>query len=160
TLQEWRENGVLEKLNTPSFFVYFQRFAIPGSSQVRERKGFIGLAQLEDYANKIVFPHERTLTGPKKDRLELLRHTRTHFEQIFMVYEDPKQQIDRLLDSAARGTPEIQVEDEYGVTHSIWTVTDADVIRTVQEQMKDKKLIIADGHHRYETALTHRDEMR
>ncbi len=160
TLKQWRSDGVLEKLNTPAFFVYFQRFVVPGTTDIRERKGFIGIAQLEDYENKVVFPHERTLTGPKKDRLELLRHTRTHFEQIFMVYEDPEQKIDRLLATAARAEPDIQVEDEYGVTHTIWTVTDPAILKTVQEHMSDKKLIIADGHHRYETALTYRDEMR
>src|SRR5262245_22704763 len=106
TLKQWRAAGVLEKLTAPAFFVYFQRFVVPGTTDVRERKGFIGVAQLEEYENKVVFPHERTLTGPKKDRLELLRHTRTHFEQIFMLYEDPQQKIDRLLETAARARPD------------------------------------------------------
>jgi uncharacterized protein (DUF1015 family) len=160
TLKEWRNSGALEKLEAPAFFAYFQRFTVPGSGEIRERKGFIGIAQLEDYANGVVFPHERTLTGPKKDRLELLRHTRTHFEQIFMLYEDPQQQIDRILDQVAAGKADIELEDEYGVTHTIWTITERATLAAVQQQMADKKLIIADGHHRYETALTYRDEMR
>jgi uncharacterized protein (DUF1015 family) len=160
-LQEWRRTGVLQQLPEPAFYVYFQRFEIPGEKdQVRLRKGFVGLGQLEDYANKIIFPHERTLTGPKQDRLALLRHTRTQFEQIFMLYEDPEQRIDHLLDEVARQEPEIQLRDEYGVEHTVWTVTGSGQIDFVQRQMVDKRLIIADGHHRYETALAFREEMR
>jgi len=107
-----------------------------------------------------VFPHERTLTGPKKDRLELLRYTRTQFEQIFMLYEDPEQRIDHVLEEITRRTPDIRLKDEYGVEHSMWIVTDRERMRFIQGQMENKKLIIADGHHRYETALAYRDEMR
>ena len=159
-LKEWRAAGVLEQLPVPAFFVYFQRFTVPGTTEVRVRKGFVGLGQLEDYANKIVFPHERTLTGPKKDRLELLRHTRTQFEQIFMLYEDPAQRIDHRLDDVSRQKPDLQINDEYGVQHTIWTVTDPHTVALIQQEMIDKKLVIADGHHRYETALAYRDEMR
>lgn len=158
-LKEWRKNGVLEQLPAPAFFVYFQRFCVPGETEIRVRKGFVGLGRLEDYKNKVVFPHERTLTGPKRDRLELLRHTRTHFEQIFMLYEDLDYRIDRLLDEASRQPPDIRMTDEDGVEHTLWTLMDSKTIAFIQEQMEDKKLIIADGHHRYETALAYRDEM-
>src|SRR4029079_8487629 len=157
-LKEWRASGVLEQLQAPAFFVYYQRFTVPGTNEVRVRKGFVGAGQLEDYKNKVVFPHERTLTGPKKDRLELLRHTRTQFEQIFMLYEDPEQQIDRKLDEIARQKPDIQIEDEYGVQHTVWIVSDPQAVGFIQQQMADKKMIIADGHHRYETALAFREE--
>jgi uncharacterized protein (DUF1015 family) len=159
-LKEWRQAGIIERLEASAFFVYFQRFTIPGTSDVQVRKGFVGAAQLEDYANKIVFPHERTLSGPKKDRLELLRHTQTHFEQIFMLYEDAARRIDQELERVARSRPDLEVLDEYGVLHSIWTVTDPAIVKFIAEQMSDKTLIIADGHHRYETALAYRDEMR
>jgi uncharacterized protein (DUF1015 family) len=158
-LKEWRAAGILQQLPEPALFAYFQKFIVPEESEVRVRKGFIGLGQLEDYANKVVFPHERTLSGPKKDRLELLRHTRTQFEQIFMLYEDTEQRVDRLLDEIARRNPDIHVRDEYGVEHIVWIVTDHDKIRFIQGQMENKKLIIADGHHRYDTALTYRAEM-
>src|SRR5207244_2931066 len=147
-LKEWRASGILEQIAEPAFFAYFQRFAVPGTTEIRTRKGFVGLGRLEDYANKVVFPHERTLTGPKKDRLELLRYTRTQFEQIFMLYEDPEQRIDHVLEEVARRTPDIRLKDEYGVEHSMWIVTDHDKIRFIQGQMEKKKLIIADGHHR------------
>jgi uncharacterized protein (DUF1015 family) len=159
-LKAWREAKVLEPLPSPSFVVYFQRFTIPGTQEERVRKGFIGLGRLEDYANNVVFPHERTLSGPKQDRLQLLRHTRTHFEQIFMLYEDPEQRIDNILDAAAEDTADIEVADEYGVTHTLWIVDTPSVVSRIQEAMNGKKLVIADGHHRYETALAYRDEMR
>jgi uncharacterized protein (DUF1015 family) len=159
-LSEWRDSGVLESLPRESFIAYFQHFVVPGTSEQRVRKGFIGLGQLEDYANKVVFPHERTLAGPKQDRLELLRHTRTHLEQIFVLYEDPARRIDQILDGVASLEPDIDVSDEYGVRHVLWVVSDADAVRRIQEQMRDKKLIIADGHHRYETALAYRNECR
>ena len=159
-LKEWRASGVLEQLPVPAFFVYYQRFTVPGTQEVRVRKGFVGVGQLEDYKNKVVFPHERTLTGPKKDRLELLRHTRTQFEQIFMLYEDAEQRIDKRLDEIARQKPDIQIDDEYGVQHTVWIVSDSQTVGFIQQQMSDKKLIIADGHHRYETALGFREEMR
>ena len=158
-LKEWRAAGILQQLPEPALFAYFQRFVVPDQQEVRVRKGFVGLGKLEDYANKVVFAHERTLTGPKKDRLELLRHTRTQFEQIFMLYEDPAQRIDYVLEEIARRKTDIQVKDEYGVEHAMWIVTDHDKIRFIQGQMEDKKLIIADGHHRYETALAYRDEV-
>jgi uncharacterized protein (DUF1015 family) len=158
-LMEWRAGGILEQLSAPALFIYFQRFTLPGEQHLRVRKGFIGLGQLEDYKNGVVFPHEQTLTGPKKDRLELLRHTRTHFEQIFMLYEDPEQRIDHLLDEFSTAQPDIRVTDEYGVEHSLWTLMDSKAVSFIQQQMAEKKLIIADGHHRYETALAYRDEM-
>ena len=159
-LKQWREAGILQQLPEPAFFIYFQRFTVPGETEVRLRKGFVGAGQIEDYENKIVFPHERTLTGPKKDRLELLRHTRTQFEQIFMLYEDPERRIDRLMDDVTRRQADIQIHDEYGVEHMMWTLLDREKITFIQSQMAEKKLIIADGHHRYETALAYRDEMK
>src|SRR6266481_111951 len=157
-LKEWRANGTLQQLPEPVLFIYFQKFTVPDQKEVRVRKGFVALGQLEDYANKVVFPHERTLTGPKKDRLELLRHTRTHFEQIFMLYEDPVRKIDGLLDEISVRVPDIQLDDEYGVQHTMWSIADPQSATLIQREMADKKLIIADGHHRYETGLAYRNE--
>jgi uncharacterized protein (DUF1015 family) len=159
-LKEWRANGVLEQIAQPAFFVYFQRFTVPGTDETRLRKGFVGLGRLEDYANKVIYPHERTLSGPKRDRLELLRHTRTQFEQIFMLYEDPARRTEALMDEVASAPPDVDLTDEYDVEHKMWVVTAQDRIEFLQHQMAEKKLIIADGHHRYETALAYRDEMR
>ena len=110
-----------------------------------------------DYADKVVYRHEQTLSKPKADRLDLLRTTRAHYEQLFLLYEDYGE-IDSLLSPTA--TPSIDVADEYGVAHRVWQISDAGVIATVQEKMRDQKLVIADGHHRYETALNFRNECR
>jgi uncharacterized protein (DUF1015 family) len=151
---------VIEPMPNPSFSACSQRFLVPGTGEERVRTGFIGLGRLHDYSDRIVFPHERTLAGPKQDRLQLLRHTRTHFEQIFMLYEDPERRIDSILEAVARKTPDIQVTDEYGVTHTLWILEESEVLQEIQKGMNGRKLIIADGHHRYETALAYRDEQR
>jgi len=106
----------------------------------------------------VVFRHEQTLAKPKADRLELLRATRAHFGQLFMLYSDPAGEIDQVLTLGS--DPEIDVRDEYGVQHRVWKISDPRRIASIQAKMGDKKLIIADGHHRYETALNYRDERR
>ncbi len=159
-LGEWRRDGVIEQVTEPSLFAYFQRFKVPGSDETRTRKGFIGLCRLEDYANEVVFPHETTFTGPKQDRLELLRHTRTHFGQVFLMYSDPAQRVDALLDRVAQDPAGITVNDEYDVEHMVWRISDPGIIDAIGLAIADRSLLIADGHHRYETALAFRDEMR
>jgi uncharacterized protein (DUF1015 family) len=155
--RDWREQGILRQDSQASIYVYSQRFTPPGSSRELERGGFIALGRIEDYAAGVVFRHEQTLAKPKADRLDLLRATRAHFGQIFVVYEDSGQ-VESLL--ATDGEPDISVTDESGVVHRVWRVSDPGVIESVQTAVNDKKLIIADGHHRYETALTYRNERR
>jgi uncharacterized protein (DUF1015 family) len=155
---DWRKEKVLIPDSEPSFYVYVQRFAVPGSGVEMERRGFIALGRVEDYSVRVVFRHEQTLAKPKADRLDLLRATKAHFEQIFMLYSDPAGEIDGLL--ATKATPEIESKDEYGVTHLVWKISDPKVVSTVRGKMADKKMIIADGHHRYETSLNYRNERR
>jgi uncharacterized protein (DUF1015 family) len=127
----------------------------------RTRRGFIGAGQLEDYANNVVFRHEHTLSGPKADRLELLRHTHTHTGQLFMIYSDPEKRVDLILgevESAEK--PVTELLDEYGVTHRLWMISDSARIAAIQKAMTGQKLVIADGHHRYETSLNFRNESR
>ncbi|HMK24228.1 MAG TPA: DUF1015 domain-containing protein [Terriglobales bacterium] len=154
---DWRRQGIFLQDSKPSIYVYSQKFQIPGSQAEAERRGFIALGRVEDYSAGVVFRHEQTLAKPKADRLNLLRATRAHFGQIFMLYNDTGE-IDSLLTSDS--APATQVTDEYGVLHQLWAVSDPDVIDLVRGKMKDKKLIIADGHHRYETALNYRNERR
>jgi uncharacterized protein (DUF1015 family) len=160
SFQNWRQTGVLARDPEPSIYRYTQTFALggpTGNSIQGKRGGFIALGKIEDYSAKVVFRHEQTLAKPKADRLDLLRATRGHFGQLFMLYNGLGK-VDALLDTAK--TPDAEVTDEYGVVHTLWKVSDAAVIASVRDQMKDRKLIIADGHHRYETALTYRDERR
>ncbi len=159
-LNAWMASGILEQERTPSLYAYHQRFTIPDTGQKVERKSFIGLSALEDYSAGVVYRHEQTLSGPKKDRLELLRHTRVHFEQIFMLYDDPDLAVDKILDQATASAPIIEVKDEYGAIHRLWKIAESATIARIQELMAGKKLLIADGHHRYETALAFRSENR
>lgn len=155
---EWRRQGIFLQDDEPSIYVYHQRFTPPGGSQEMERRGFIALGQLEDYSAEVVFRHEQTLAKPKADRLELLRATRAHFGQLFMLYSDPGAEIEGLL--SPDRDPDMEIRDAYGVLHHVWRVSDAGLINLVRGKMRDKKLIIADGHHRYETALNYRNERR
>ncbi len=156
-LNDWIARGVLARDAVPAIFPYFQDFTVPDTGERLTRKGFIALGAVEDYSAGIVHRHEQTLAGPKKDRLELLRHTHAHFGQIFMLYPDRAGEIDALLEAAAQAAPLAEVTDEYGVGHRMWRIDSA---ARIQELMADKKLLIADGHHRYETALTYRNERR
>jgi uncharacterized protein (DUF1015 family) len=155
--REWREQDVLRADTEPSLYTYAQRFTPPGASQEVERRSFIALGRIYDYSDAVVFRHELTHTKPKQDRLDLLRATRAQFEQLFMLYSDPRGTIDGLLLKTA-SAPEVQIRDEYGVEHRLARCADPDVIRQVVGLMADKKIIIADGHHRYETARDYREE--
>jgi uncharacterized protein (DUF1015 family) len=156
--RDWRAEGILQPDAASSVYVYSQTFIAP-SGRSFERRGFIALGRVEDYSAKVVFRHEQTLAKPKADRLDLLRATRAHYEQLFLLYEDSGE-IDSLLTPKARTAPTIDVTDEYGVAHCVWQISDPAVISSVQDKMQDKKLVIADGHHRYETALNFRNECR
>ena len=159
-LDEWIQAKVVVQDATPSLYAYFQEYTVPGTNERRLRKGFIAIGRIEDYSAGVVFRHEQTLSGPKADRLELLRHTQTHTGQLFMIYTDPAARVDALLSAAARSKPEVELRDEYDVVHKLWPMTDAQTIEAIRSEMADKKLVIADGHHRYETALAYRDECR
>jgi uncharacterized protein (DUF1015 family) len=153
----WREQGVLAQEVAPCIFAYSQRFKVPGSDAVKERRGFIALGKLHDYAEKVVFRHEQTLSKPKSDRLNLLKATHAHFGQIFMLYSEPSGSVERILYDGA-SPADAEVTDEYGVLHRIWKISAPALVNQVVTAMADKKLIIADGHHRYETALNYSKE--
>jgi uncharacterized protein (DUF1015 family) len=159
-LRNWCAENVLVRDPEPGIYRYTQTFRLPGdlSGTLYERKGFVAAGQLEDYDRKVVFRHEQTLSKPKADRLNLLRETQSHFGQIFMLYSDPEQTVDAAL--VENRAPDVEVRDEYDVVHRMWRVSDQAVINKVQATMDDKQLIIADGHHRYETALNYRNQMR
>jgi uncharacterized protein (DUF1015 family) len=156
--EDWIQEGILAQDPAPGFYAYFQDFTVPDTGERLTRKGFIGLGKVEDYSAGIVFRHEQTLSGPKKDRLEVLRHTRAHFGQIFMLYPDREGSVDHELDQATQGARLMDVTDEYGARHRLWAVTDPERVTRIQVLMQPMKLLIADGHHRYETALNYRNE--
>jgi len=157
---DWRKDGILTRESEPCVFAYSQRFSVPGADgSPLERRGFIALGELYDYAQNVVFRHEQTLSKPKSDRLNLLRATRAHFGQIFMLYSDPGLSAERLLFNST-AAPDIEVTDEYEVLHRVWRVSDPNTIMLLTTALEDKKLIIADGHHRYETALNYAGERK
>lgn len=157
-LDEWIKQGILAQDPEPAFYAYAQEFTVPDTHERATRTGFIGIGKVEEYAAGIVFRHEQTLSGPKKDRLELLRHTHAHFGQIFMLYDGPDARIDQAIGKATAGAPLLDITDDYGVRNKLWAVSDPAEVAQIQAGMADKKLLIADGHHRYETALAYSKE--
>jgi uncharacterized protein (DUF1015 family) len=159
-LKEWIAEEILVQDDAANIYVYSQGYTIPGTHSRRVRTGFIALGRVVDYSEGIVFPHERTLSAPKADRIELLRHMHAQTGQLFLLYEDAAHKIEGWLNEAAAKSPPLEVTDEYDVTHRLWPIGDAGLIARIRKEMSGKKLIIADGHHRYETALNYRNECR
>jgi uncharacterized protein (DUF1015 family) len=147
-LAAWRESGVLVEDEEPSYWWLSQRYVGPDGVE-RTREGFVAALRIEPYDKRVVLPHERTHAGPKEGRLRLLRATRTHLEPIFLLW-DGSIAIDGL------GDPDL-VADESGVTAQLWRL-DAEFGAALTEELNDAQLLIADGHHRYETALAFHDE--
>lgn len=160
-LNSWMAQNVIRQDPAPAYYAYTQEYTVPGTQQRLTRRGFIGAGKLEDYSAGIIFRHEHTLSGPKADRLELLRHTRTHTGQLFMLYADPQRRVDAVLEEAAAAAlPVTEMSDEYGVTHRLWMTSKTHQLITIEQAMSEQKLVIADGHHRYETSLNFRDQCR
>ena len=161
-LRQQQRESILRRDSAASFYAYVQKFAHPlHPEKTISRTGLIALGRIYDYEDKIVFRHERTLAKPRADRISLLRASRTHSGQLFMLYEDPANQVENLVCGAIAGRPsEESVVDEYGVENLLWRMDDPSLIQQVTGAMADKRLIIADGHHRYETAQEYRDACR
>ncbi len=166
-LQKWIREQVVVQDTRPCFYSYTQEYTVPGTLDASgkgerlTRRGFIGAGKLEEYSAGVVFRHEHTLSGPKADRLELLRHTQTHTGQLFLLYSDAERIIDKILQQAeSEAAPATELTDEYNVIHRLWVVWQPERIAAIHKAMADQKLVIADGHHRYETALNYRNERR
>jgi uncharacterized protein (DUF1015 family) len=159
----WLDAGYLLRDPNPAFYVYHQTFTLPDGTELT-RRAFIAALELVEFEEGIVLPHERTLSGPKVDRLNLLRATNTNFGQIFMLYPDAENRINAIFDAAiADRQPDADVREmfEQDVRQQLWVVADPEVTASIVAEMAPKQgLIIADGHHRYETALNFRAEMR
>jgi uncharacterized protein (DUF1015 family) len=157
SLASWRKKGILREESEPALYGYSQTYAVPGTDETRERRGFIALGHLYDYAEKVVYRHEQTFPKHKSDRLALFKATRAYCEQIYMLYSDPAFTAERLIFD--NGAPaDLEITDEYEVVHRVWKLTDPHLINLIVTSMADKKLIIADGHHRYETSVTYMHE--
>ena len=160
--QDWLASGTLKAEDTPAMYVCRQTFDDPQTGRpMPERVGLVCLLKLEDYSTGRVLPHEKTLTGPKADRLELLRATEAQFESIYGLFPDPDSAVRSFIQEYDdRESVMERVDALIGSTHKIERIADADAQAVFQELMADKTVFIADGHHRYETALTYRREVR
>ena len=162
-LRQWRKEGILAEEAEPALYGYSQTYTVPHTSEVRERRGFIALGHLYEYADKVVYRHEQTFPKHKSDRLALFKATRAYCEQVYMLYSDPAFTAEKLIFGAGKDgkdtrPADLAVTDEYGVVHRVWKLADPALINLIVTAMADKKLIIADGHHRYETSVTYAKE--
>lgn len=159
-LSDWIKRDILVSNSSPAIYPYSQEYAVPGQPGVaKSRRGFIALLKLEEYSARVVHRHEETLSGPKADRMELLKKTQAHYGQVFFLYSDPEGKVEAALTPHTQAAPWEQLKDEYGTRHAVWRI-DESAAGTIVEGMRDKKLVIADGHHRYETALAYRNLRR
>jgi uncharacterized protein (DUF1015 family) len=155
TLQRWIEEQVLIRDSEPGIYPYYQEYKVEGERKIR--KGFIALLDLQHSAG--ILPHERTMAEPRMDRLRLLRSTECNDDLIFMLYTDVQMVVNRILDEwVTHAAPEIEVDDDLGARHKVWAITDPAAIKKVRDAMVPEELFIADGHHRYETALNYMKE--
>ena len=162
-LKDWRRERILAEEPELALYGYSQTYTVPNSSEVRERRGFIALGHLYEYADKVVYRHEQTFPKHKSDRLALFKATRAYCEQIYMLYSDPGFTAEKLIFGAGKDgkdtrPADLAITDEYDVVHRVWNLTDPALINLILTAMADKKLIIADGHHRYETSVAYAKE--
>ncbi|HOT36257.1 MAG TPA: DUF1015 domain-containing protein [Candidatus Latescibacteria bacterium] len=156
--RRWRESGVLVRDPAPALYFLEERYVTP-SGRPSARRGFIGELVLEKIGKGSVLPHERTFAGPKADRLRLMEETLANLSPVFLLYRDPMDELGETYSRTASYPPDVEVETPDG-TSRMWRVTDGDDIRRVAEVVRRYPLIIADGHHRYETAIRFRDQQR
>ncbi|CAI2719310.1 DUF1015 domain-containing protein [Nitrospina watsonii] len=152
---DWMARGILKEDNRPGFYVYSQEYTYSGKAY--NRFGFFARVRLEDFSRGNICPHEFTLAKAKEDRAQLIRACRANFSPVFGLFSDPDHAVDRSLETIMQSEP-LSVIEEDGITHRFWKLTDPQTLARVAEQFEDKKVYIADGHHRYETALAYHQE--
>jgi uncharacterized protein (DUF1015 family) len=164
TLAGWRSDGTFRKDPHPSLYVYEQTYRVPGTDAIRTQRGFFGRLRLHAFDEGAVLPHERTMSGPKEDRYKLLRATGVNTSPVVAVYDDPSGVASRVLDDVTARPADIDMTDGDGVRHRLWAVeADGDgaaAVAPLLDAASHGPVTIADGHHRYETALRYRDERR
>ena len=157
-ITQWLKEGIMAKETQPAIFVSRQEFTLDGKKY--ERTGLIAALRLYAYSENTVFPHEGTYKAPKADRLNMLRTVQKDLEPVFLIYQDQEKKTIAFLEETAKTKPVIQVTDSLQVRHTVWVVTDPEKIKQLQANLSANTMVITDGHHRYESALAHRDEMR
>ena len=158
TMSSWRSDGVLVREDEPAIWVLRQEYTGPDGRDL-VRTGFLARVRVEDYGAGRIRPHERTHPGPKEDRLRLTRATRTNLSPIFSLFPDPDAEASRTLEAGMRGEPFATATDHEGTRNTLWRLSEPDWVATLQGAVADAELLIADGHHRYETARVYADEV-
>ncbi|GIW08373.1 MAG: phosphatase [Dehalococcoidia bacterium] len=150
-LDRWRSEGILRQEETPAVYLYEQEFVARG--ETTRRRALLVDLKLEPWTSRVVLPHEETMSGPKADRFELLRTVQANTSPIFGLYPDPAGAVRAAIERAATANPDVEFLDEVGERHRLWVVRDEALINAVADALADQPVLIADGHHRYETAL-------
>jgi len=158
TFDEWRQQGVLVREQEPAFWALQQDYTAPDGSR-RRRRGFFARVRVEDYGPGRIRPHERTHPGPKEDRLALTRATRANLSPIFSLFPDPDEAAAEVLERAAAGEPFSSATDTEGTDNLLWRIAEREEVAALQSALGEAELLIADGHHRYETARVYADEV-
>jgi uncharacterized protein (DUF1015 family) len=153
----WLKDKIFIQDPKPGLYPYFQEFTIKNQQYLR--KGFFTALRLEELGKGGILPHEKTLSKPKEDRMSLTRKTRKDFEPVFLLYSDPKNEVMTLIEKECGKNPLIDVTDDKKVNHKLWRIEDSGPIEKIAGLLKDSKLVIADGHHRYETFYTYSREL-
>lgn len=156
-VNDWLSMGILQQDEQPGIYIYEMDFTANGENYAV--KGIVSLVKLEEFSKGIVLPHEETLSKAKTDRFNLMTATGCNFSQIYSLYMDENRSVYSIIDGESQRNPDISFTDEEGVTHKLWCMYDAEKIALLCEKFNDKKLYIADGHHRYETALNYRNSI-
>jgi len=157
-LAEWRHDGVLLRDSQAALYAYAQNYKVPGTGKQRTRRALIASLKLEEYSAGVVYRHELTHAGPKQDRLELMRATRAHCELLFLLHDDPGGEIADLLGETTSERPTGELRDDFGDQHSLWRIHRKTTVAELRRLFAPLPLLIADGHHRYETALAYARE--
>ena len=160
TFQAWQGQGVLVQDREPCFYVYRQTFKDPVTHSTKNRFALLGRVRLEPFDKGIIVPHEKTLSGPKVDRMKLLRTVQTNFSPVFGLYMDKGFEVRSIIQDPMNSNPVFEAEDDDKIVHTLWAVEDPDILAKLHKALQPKKVYIADGHHRYETALEYARQQR
>ncbi len=159
TLENWMENRILVREDAPAYYLYEEIFSLDDGS-VKSLKGLISAVELVPFSEKIILPHEETLSKAKADRFALMDATHSNFSPIYFLYMDEKKTVNQIIDTVAKGTPNETFLSADGITHNLWVIKDSETLSQIEAAFADKQLFIADGHHRYETALNFREKLK
>ncbi len=157
-LKKWTEEQILIKEDEPAFYIYEQIFSLGDGDAAHSLKGLLSLVELREFADRVVLPHEYTISKAKTDRLNLMRTTKANMSPVYSLYLDDEENIARLIEENSHRQPDITFVTDENITQNIWVVKDKDVIDKISKMFENKQIFIADGHHRYETALNYRRE--